>query len=308
MDTERFITSKYFNDIDNIILAEFSEVELNYIEHHIELTRYIQEINQLFKVFRFNLKNMLNCYTLMITDRIERTEHIPPGFDDFIAINSLTINYISSGKILIESLRNCVEICCGTNSDEFKYFKNELLQKTYDSCFNYRYIIRLRDFSQHCHLPISYQNGLCCFDLTQIINTPHFNHNKTLEKQLREIESDIISTYGDAPRLSFTLTLAEYNLEVTTIYKSFLSLMKNEVHLSEKRISELIDLRPEIITYCTDFKEGVVCYKVDNNMLHLFNVTDSSMIMFNLFEKEADDIYVEEKNEFSRLQNSYKKE
>lgn len=52
--------------------------------------------------------------------------------------------------------------------------------------------MKLRDFSQHGHLIVSrdYQNKYY-FDIEQILSTPHFNINKKLKPEMKNIRQEI---------------------------------------------------------------------------------------------------------------------
>ena len=190
MNTEMHILKSKLNfDINEMELPILDEEEQLCIGTYVELTRHIQEIDKLFHIFRFNLKNILQCYQLYSNNEIDRKELFEIKEEDEIAINALIINYISSAKTLIESIENCIK---NTNLNIYKDFKDKCLSKSYDNKFYYRFLIRLRDFAQHGHLIVSvYGNNYCCFDLDNIVLTPHFHHNTNLEKELRKMRKEI---------------------------------------------------------------------------------------------------------------------
>ena len=99
-----------------------------------------------------------------------------------IAINSNMISLLSSGKNLIDSIEGCIRYNC--TEEEYKVFKRESISEEYDKCFSYRFMIRLRNYTQHNHIPISHHDNSICFDLMQIYNTPHYCFNKTLNKEI----------------------------------------------------------------------------------------------------------------------------
>lgn len=302
MDTERFIPAKHIEKIEEIHIADLDDIEKNIITFHIELTRHIQENHQLFLIFRFNLKNLLNSYTLKTKDTIVRRKHVPSDSSDFISINALVINYISSGKTLIDSLEICMKHNFGVDSGAHINFKNNYLNKAYDEFFSYRFVTRIRDYSQHGHLPVSLMDSKCSFDLNQIFYTPHFNHNKKLEKEIESIKNEILLKYGDKPRINFTLTLAQYNLCVTSIYKSFLDSIKHLLVESNEKLNSLLRARPDIITHGKGFG-GLVFYTITNDNIHAFNANDDSIHMFEGYENEANLVFKEEQAEFLKLKS-----
>lgn len=307
MNTEKFITAKQINmPIENIHIAILNDKELEIIEFHIELTRHIQEIQQLFQVFRFNLKSILNDYTLMNSGNIIRNKHFTIEFTDYIVINALVINYISSGKTLIESLESCIKYNYGENSKQYRDFKSDCLNKTYDDRFSYRFLTRLRDFSQHGHLPIHIDNGKCSFNINQILSTPHFNHNKTLKNQMEVIKQEILLKYGDISHIAFTMSIAEYNMCILSIYRNFLSFIEPLLVESNKSIYSLFKSRPDIITHSDDFHDDLVFYKVTDDSIHVFSANDNSINMFENFKNEAENVLKEEQVELENLQSSLK--
>lgn len=300
MDTESFIPVNNKETIEELRIADIDDIEENIFTFHIELTRHIQESRQLFLIFRFNLESLLNSYTLKAEDRIIRRKNLSSDISDFISINALVINYISSGKTLIDSLEICMKHNFGEDSEGYLNFKNNYLRKTYDEYFGYRFLTRLRDYSQHGHLPISLMANRCSFDLNQIFYTPHFNHNKTIEKEMENIKNEILIKYGNRPCISFTLTLAQYNLGVTLIYKSFLDSIKHLLVESNKKLNSLLRARPDIINHGNGF-EGLVFYTIKNDNIHAFNSNDDSMHMFDGYENEAKLVFKEEQAEYLKI-------
>ena len=55
MDTEKMLPYDDFN-IDNITLYDYTDEGLNCITSFVEITRYIEEIHQLFDIFQYNIR------------------------------------------------------------------------------------------------------------------------------------------------------------------------------------------------------------------------------------------------------------
>ena len=121
----------------------------------VDITTYIQEIEQLFRIFIINLKLILNFYRLGNDDKISRNYDFDLEDTDEYIINSLVINYISSAKTLKESIENFMKKFVVENNEINIKYNNECLKKLYDNVFPYRLLLRLRDFSQHGHLIVS---------------------------------------------------------------------------------------------------------------------------------------------------------
>lgn len=58
MDTERIIPPSWIEDGD-VIFLELDDDELKTVTDYIEITRHIQEIKQLFDVFRYDMGSTL---------------------------------------------------------------------------------------------------------------------------------------------------------------------------------------------------------------------------------------------------------
>ena len=185
-------------NIQDIEIPNMNDEEKETIETFIDITRHIQEIEQLFRIFRVNIKILLNFYRLGNNDEISKNYDFDLEDTDDYIINFLVINYISSAKTLKESIENFMKQFVGeTNEINIKY-NNECLNKLYDDVFAYRLLLRLRDFTQHGHLIVSrdYQNKYY-FDIEQILSTPHFNINKKLKNEMKNIRQEIYEKYGD---------------------------------------------------------------------------------------------------------------
>ena len=310
MNTETVILIEHINtDIDKLILPELNDEEKSCIHYFIEINRHIQEIDKLFHIFRFNLKSMLHYYTIMNTDRIKRKFIFDFKTSDYIAINALIINFISSGKTLTEAIENFLKEKTGDNSELYQMFKTQCLSEKYDQCFSYRFLLRLRDFSQHGHLPITVDiNNICCIDIDQILLTPHFNHNKTILQQIENIRNELHEKHTSYPKIVFTLSIAEFNICITEIYVEFLNNIEKPLQDSIDKIKTLLVNRPELIYKSSDILNGFVLYELDGTYsIHAFNPQGDSKAMYLGFKDIAIKILKKEKNEWDILNASIKK-
>lgn len=107
MDTEVMLPYGDF-DIEKITLFEYTTDELEAIQSYVEITRHIQEIQQLYLIFRYNQRILLSTYDLNNRDRIKRNRPPFETFDDRTELNALVISFINVGKTLIDSLTTCV--------------------------------------------------------------------------------------------------------------------------------------------------------------------------------------------------------
>lgn len=303
MYTEEIILAQNDNiDLDKLKIAILNQDEKSCIESYVDTTRHIQEIEQLFRVFKCNLKLMLEHYVLNNDDTVIRKKSFSFEESDSIIINTLTINYLSSAKTLVESLENFLKI---NNRLLYENFKNECLSKTYDEKFSYRLLIRLRDFSQHGHLPIDVDcDGKYCFDLRKILLVPHFNHNKKLSSEMEEIEDQILKKYAGFPKIVFTKLIAEFNFCVTKIYVSFFDKAESVLLNQIKSLKMLLKEHPSIIHKSWDSLNGFILYDDDDGIIHCFDPKGESMKMLLSFKDDASKIFKEEEKELKMFNSS----
>ena len=209
---------------------------------------------------------------------------------DFIAINAMVNNLISAGRTLVESMECYVsENFPKDNSDRKAYM--DFYHKAYDSSFPYRFLIRMRDYSQHGHLPVNQDGEWYGFDLYQVLNKPHFKHNGLIKQQLENAVKEVIDIYGDIPRLSLAMTLAEFTAYLLAIYHQFWVSVEPAMIISEKKFKELIVNHPENVNVVGDENVSLFIYDVDDDGLaHIVFTDDDAAQMLSMFKTEANEV------------------
>ena len=194
----------------------------------------------------------------------------------------------------------------GENNEINIKFKNECLSKLYDDVFAYRLLLHMRNFAQHGHLIVSkgYQNKYC-FDIEQILSTPHFNINVKLKQEMRNIMSEIYDKYGDHPRILFTLSIAEFNYCIIKTYKEFLETIEGVFKEYIYDMNKLIKDRPDIIYMSKDNLNGFIFYEDDEDGLHCFNPNEDPLKMFNEIKNKALIILKEEEKELEFFKEGF---
>jgi DNA integrity scanning protein DisA with diadenylate cyclase activity len=104
-------------NIQDIEIPNMNDEEKETIETFIDITRHIQEIEQLFRIFRVNIKILLNFYRLGNNDEISKNYDFDLEDTDDYIINFLVINYISSAKTLKESIENFMKQFVGETNE-----------------------------------------------------------------------------------------------------------------------------------------------------------------------------------------------
>ena len=307
MDTEVLLSAKNI-DLDKITICQFNEDGQNIIDSYVEITRHLQELGQLFQVFRFNLENLLNCYTIYPDDHLERAEHFRSTHSDFIAINALTTNLISSGRAVVDAIDACMENSYGKTSTEYKSFRTNCQSKVYDNNFAYRFFYHLRNFSQHMHLPVSISNGLFNFDLWQILNTPHFSRKKEWEQELADLNDKVFKQHDSVLHVSFCITLAQYTAGVAYVYHEFWKSIKDKLFDLKTQLTQMVEANPEMLEHeNTDFN-GYITYIIGEDDLHMFQPDDNVEEMYNNHLQEAIAFYESEQGEYDSLMETVRTE
>lgn len=286
MKTEEYLLKEQVDvDITKIKLPKLSDIEVNMIEEYVELTRHVQEIDQLFHIFKVNLQQLLLHYELITNDTIIKKDNFAIEENDGIIINALVINYISSARTFIESIETFIKKRLGIEA--YENYKKMYLSKLYDEKFTYRFLYSLRNFSQHGHLPVYIDyNNRCSFNLEEILNTPHFDHNAKLKEEMEEIREHIIKKFKDNPRIIFTRTIAEYQIIVLEIYESFIQYILDKLIFYYNEINQFVEINPEIRYKSKDVFNGYIMYEIKEDNLHCFNPDDNPVEMVkNIYDK-----------------------
>lgn len=283
MDTEK--TFLIYEDSD-IASRELSEGDLETARHYIEVTRHLQEIHHLFLIFKNNIDNLQKDYILKNGGNVFCENKPATGKDDYIAVNAHTINIISSGRTLVESME-CYINCNSKIDTAAKKEYLDFYHQIYDSSFAYRLLIRLRDYSQHGHLPVSSEKNNYYFDLLQIANKPHYSHNKTFEKQIRGIIDDILTNYHNTPTIAFTETLAEFTAKLLSVYTVFWRQTEDELTEAYNNFQNMILNYPENVIADENSSSEFFVYDIADGNMHIVNPNDNPQEMFTEFKNEA---------------------
>ncbi|HBA0856837.1 TPA: hypothetical protein J8Y08_001407, partial [Enterococcus faecium] len=274
----RFFVSNLQDDelirqIDSL-LETITESDKRIFLNYVELTRHIIELDKLFNVFRYNLTNLLKHFTIFTNDLIESTGEKLTEDQYYYQINALTINLISSAKTLTESIEVCMKNFLAEK--DFKSFKNKILSKPYDEHFSYRFLLHMRNYSQHGHLPVNIHQQRVYFDLDEILAMPHFDFNGQLKKELDVLRKDIYNQFRDSPRISYVYTVAKFNLVITEIYFNYLKEIKPIlIKLNDEKNELLLNTKFQLIN-SDGSSSDMLFYEFDGENYHCFNRKDNS--------------------------------
>jgi len=181
----------------------------------------------------------------------------------------LTANFISAGKTLVESIEVFVK---SANKDAFKKYKEDCLSKEYDDNFYYRFLRLLRNYSQHGHLIVRVfnENNIvkCCFDISQILETPHFKFNESLKKEMESIEELVVEKFNDNPRWVFTISLAQFNLSVLRIYKAYYDTIEMDYLTIINKFKNFEKSKVEFLSKPNEKFKGYLFFRFNDGSVH----------------------------------------
>lgn len=274
LNTERYI-------LKNVLFKKImmcTQEEYFFLINYLDVYRKMEEVRQLFDVLECNINLLADKYLLRYDDMI--INHETGNVISFIEINTHTINILSAGKQVVEHIENFIK---KHNDKAYKKMKKEVINKIYDNHFTYRFLMLLRNYTQHGHLPVSvYGEGRCCFDLLQIINTPSFNFGNR-EEEIRNIINEIREKYKDQPRITYVKFIDEFLVHISNIYRSYFDYieeyvkqLKNQYELMNKKIKKYVNKRGKlkglVIISKEDDKdsEEIHAFEFDNNLLKAF--------------------------------------
>lgn len=298
MDTEKmFLTDDGFN----LVCGDLAEEDLKTARHFIEITRHMQEIHQLFLIFKKDIDDLQSEYVLKNNGNVFREQNPANSGADYISVNSHIINIISAGRTLVESMECYIENNSDIGDVKQKYL--DFYHNTYDSSFAYRLLIRLRDYSQHGHLPVSSMGNNYFFDLIQIANKPHYNHNKKFEMQMKSAIDEILEKYHNTPTISLTETLAEFVVMLIAIYKMFWYQTEKELTETSAKFQTVVSGYPDNIIKEREGLNELFIYDVVAGNAHVVDPNYKIDEMVIKFKKEAESNFDEYAKAYKEVLN-----
>lgn len=306
MNTDLTIHLEDLNiQIESLNIPVLTKNEKNLLLFYTEFTRYIKEIEALFRMYRVNL-NILHAHYIFYND--DTVDCKVPCYDsDYIGINALIINLLGSGKTLIESIEGFIKFTNEYILENNNSFKEDCISYIYDKNFSYRLLIFLRNFSQHGHLPVSKDNNRYCFDLQRILQTPHFNMSKRLQKEMANICDEIYKLYKGYPKIVLTKSLVEYNFSIHYIYAKFWESIENIFDELITSVKKIIENKPDIIQHSeSKFIDGCAVFTDHDNNYHSFYVDENIGQLVSDFKKDAEIHFHSEKVNKEHFDNTMK--
>ena len=299
MDTEKLLLLN-----DNAPTFSFDELVANDLidaKHYVEITRHLQEIHHLFLMFKYSLDNLITQYQLTSSGTILQGEKPANTMTDFIAINTMVNTIISAGKTLIDAMTCYIkENLVTSNPNQKKHLA--FCSYVYDNSFAYRFLLRLRDYSQHGHLPVSKCEDWYGFDLYQIKDKPHYHHNAQVKQQIDNAVKEIIDIYKDVPKLSLVMTIAEYIPQLASVYKHFFDCVEDDLTHATAAFTTIVSKYPQNIHKTDECQASLFFYDLEDDMAHATILEENPLPMLSDFRDEAETFW----NTYTKLWDDLK--
>lgn len=257
---KKIVTDDMYKLINSLTIFEGTKEEMDTINAYVEITRHLWEIYQWYDIFEYNYEMIKSLY--------------PNG--SMAAINSHTIALVSAGKNLVSAIELCIKK--SLDEDERKDFHEEYVSREYDNNFSYRLLDRLRNYSQHEHIPVSTQEGMPCFDLYQIYNTPDYNFNCKLEKESEDLMGKIAEELSENLVLSYNHTISAYICSVFRIYEAFMEKIDTILRKKVEEFQKVYKKQPKFLEHENHPElRGYFCYIIEEeeNGIHMINTKDA---------------------------------
>lgn len=274
MDTTRLFryTSDTAKILNGVPCIEGTREDLSSIIDYIEFTSHLQEIHQLYQIYKYDLESVRKVL----------------ANPTFININATTIALLSAGYNLV----NSIEVFFKEYflEEEYNDFKTNIIKNEYDISFIYRLFCILRNYSQHCHIPVSCFEEDVCFDLYQIKNTLHFDNK--IEEEIDIIIEQVIEKTNGTPQLAFEPSICSYCCSLLLIYSSFLERVEERLIEYKKKCFDIFEGQSELFNHGIKELDGFVFYRIseETEAVHGFDTNDEpeELLRDHTLEVKAD--------------------
>ncbi|KAA6333292.1 hypothetical protein EZS27_018284 [termite gut metagenome] len=134
-----------------------SKEEYNNILEAIDVLYNYENLKRLYEIVALNnnelIKFVMGERDSLIKNSLSVVGDKEAYYFHYLNVNRFLLNYLSSLRTLIDHIESAIKRKFGNTSNEQKIYK-EKLKEMYDKYFSYRFFYKLRNYSQHCGLPI----------------------------------------------------------------------------------------------------------------------------------------------------------
>lgn len=267
--------------------SELTAKELETVKRYVELVRHLEEIHQLFLIFKFNLDAFFSDYRITSSGKVFCNDVLANTDDDYIAINALVISIISAGKTMVESMRAYTKANYGEGSEIHKKLE-AFIQNIYDHVFAYRLLVRLRDYAQHGHLPVNKDGDWYGFDARTLVGKPHFKHNEKIRKELEAAVKEVAEKYGDSFKMSLADMLAQYTPKLLSICQMFWNEVEEDLLKTGENFRNVVAAHPENVFGQKECPPGLFSYNLVDGNLDIAFLGDAPKLLIQTCKREEE--------------------
>lgn len=193
---------------------------------------------------QINLRDLVAAYETLDTLAEDDREARRSGHHVALNVNRCLANYLSSFRLFLDYTQLRLTRTYGKDSEQLSAFK-AICSKLYDEHFSYRFLYRLRNFSQHCGMPIGHVSTV-----GSIRDDP--DGDPVFDVEVCFKVDELVSIGGDLwgpvrkdletqPRLlDVGPIVAENASHVVSIYKGLLPVERTELVQAAVRVSKLL--------------------------------------------------------------------
>lgn len=136
-------------------IRELSDIEYEEYEKATKCLFDFSRDQQLYAITLLNYDDYLNILKQYFQDYAKTPRAINWIMMEKMAlnINRHLLNYLSAVRAFLDHTTTNLKKRYGTHSNRYKRFK-DACSKAYDSNFSYRFLYRLRNYAQHCGMPL----------------------------------------------------------------------------------------------------------------------------------------------------------
>jgi hypothetical protein len=138
--------------------AEFTLHRNTIIQHYNDSQTYFAAL--------LNFKSFISAFDELSSKCAAKAGNVPTMFGGVqlvLSVNRHLLNYLSSCRTFVDHTETCLKRRHGANSERLSTFKSAA-SAAFDSSFSYRFLSQLRNYVQHCGMPVGKMSVHIDFD------------------------------------------------------------------------------------------------------------------------------------------------
>lgn len=215
----------------NITSEEFEVIQ----SHSLNIHHHIMH-QELFYIFLMNYVEFNKYFEDVVNSFLERKNfnlldnNLPELKYITRNANRFLFNYLSSARTYLDHTEKYLKNKYGNDSFHFKEFK-KFTNQLYDNFFDYRFIYKLRNYAQHCGLPINTITFSVDKDiLKRKINVTPLFVKSILKKSYKEWGQKLNEDFAFQPEeISVRQIIGNYYKNISDLNNEFITIEKNSL-------------------------------------------------------------------------------